>query len=134
MNLNDIHSFNYQVTDADLASTLSLTVSDDFPAVLATSRMIALMELAAAHLMQTRLKPGQLSVGVDVNIAHTAPTLAGRTITLKAQYYEKDRARFLFNVTAYDAGGSIGQGQHSRAIIDTATLLHTANNRGERLD
>ena len=87
-----------------------------------------------AFSLYVECKHGQLSVGVDVKIAHTAPTLAGRTITLKAQYYEKDRARFLFNVTAYDAGGSIGQGQHSRAIIDTATLLHTANNRGERLD
>lgn len=44
---------------------------DDFPDVLATSR--AFMELAAARGMKSALGPGQLSVGVGVDVRHSRP-------------------------------------------------------------
>ena len=55
---------------ADTAKALALEVDDDFPAVFATSRMIALMELAAARLMRPLLKDGELSVGVSLDVRH----------------------------------------------------------------
>jgi len=39
-------------TDRDMASSLSVSEEDSFPDVFATSRMIALMELAGARLMK----------------------------------------------------------------------------------
>ena len=39
--------------DGDMASAFSLSPEDSFPEVLATARMIALMELAASRLMKT---------------------------------------------------------------------------------
>ena len=41
----------YQVQSSDLAKELSNDPQDDFPEVYATSKMIALMELVAARLM-----------------------------------------------------------------------------------
>ena len=49
----------YRVGAADLAKRLSLDAADDFPEVFATSRMIALMELAAARLMRSELEDGE---------------------------------------------------------------------------
>ena len=69
--------FAYRVQEGDLAQILSIDPSDDFPAVFATSRMIALMELAAARLMRSELQSGDLSVGVGVEVKHTAVTLEG---------------------------------------------------------
>jgi hypothetical protein len=56
-----------KVQPSDTAAALSLSAEDAFPAVFATSRMIALMELAAARLMRSMLKPGDFSVGISLN-------------------------------------------------------------------
>lgn len=44
------------VSTADLASTISSDPSDTFPAVFSTSRLVALMEIASAKLLQPLLK------------------------------------------------------------------------------
>jgi fluoroacetyl-CoA thioesterase len=54
----------YKIQSSDLARELSIDLGDDFPEVYATSRMIALMELAAARLMKPLLFKDELSVGV----------------------------------------------------------------------
>ena len=46
------YQFDYVVQTKDLAQELSMDVNDDFPAVFATSRMVALMELTAVSLMK----------------------------------------------------------------------------------
>ncbi|HEY6806265.1 MAG TPA: hypothetical protein VI306_21985 [Pyrinomonadaceae bacterium] len=56
----------FVATDRDMAKALSLSPEDEFPEVFATSRMIALMELAGARLMKRILGPNQLSVGVGI--------------------------------------------------------------------
>ena len=40
------------------------------PAVLASSRLCELMELAAARLMRPRLRPGESSVAVELKLRH----------------------------------------------------------------
>src|ERR1044072_1523867 len=70
----------------DLASSLSSDTGDDFPPVLATARMVALMETAASRVLLPLLGPGELSVGVTVDITHTAPTPMGTEVTATARY------------------------------------------------
>lgn len=65
------------VSAGDTAQALSTSAEEAFPAVFATSRMIALMELAAARLMKPLREPCQLSVGVSVHVRHTATTPVG---------------------------------------------------------
>ena len=48
--------------------TAALAPTDAFPEVFSTSRMIALMELAAARAMRPLLGEGQLSVGVSIMV------------------------------------------------------------------
>ena len=63
MEIESEYQFDYMVQSKDLAKELSIDVNDDFPDVFATSRMVALMELAAARLMKPLLKEGELSAG-----------------------------------------------------------------------
>jgi hypothetical protein len=65
---------------SDTAYALSLSDQDTFPEVFATSRMVALMELAAARLVKPILKDGQLLAGVSVNVQHTAASPLGSQI------------------------------------------------------
>jgi fluoroacetyl-CoA thioesterase len=117
------------VATSDLASALSNDPEHQFPEVFATSRMIALMELAAAQVLRPLLEEGELSVGVTVDVTHSAPTGVGETVSATARYVERDGKLYIFEVTAADAAGEIGRGTHRRAIISTSRLLQGAERR-----
>lgn len=114
---------------SDLASALPLEPRDAFPKVFATARMVALMEIACARLLQPFLKPGELSVGVSIDATHSAPTPEGATVTAIAHYRGRDGKLFVFEVTASDAGGEIGRARHKRAIVDAERLQDRACRR-----
>lgn len=118
------------VKDGDLASILNFQPGDEFPPVFATSRMVALMEVAAARLLSPLLEPGQLSVGTSVEIVHTAATPKGGTVTATATYLGREGKLFRFEVSAADDAGEIGRGTHKRAIVSSERLLAGAAKRG----
>lgn len=113
----------------DLASSISTAGGDQFPAVLATARMIALMETAAARVLQPLLGPGELSVGVTVDVTHTAPTPPGALVVASARYAGSEGKLFVFEISAHDQGGEIGRGFHKRAIVETERLQRAAVKR-----
>ena len=113
----------------DLASSLPIEMGDQFPAVLATARMVALMEIAAARVLKPLLEPGELSVGVTVDISHTAPTPPGAQVITTARYAGREGKLFLFEVSATDPGGEIGRGWHKRAIVTSERLQSGAAKR-----
>ena len=113
----------------DLASSLSAEHGEEFPAVLATARMIALMETAAARVLQPLLGPGELSVGVTVDIIHSAPTPPGVKVTATARYTGREGKLYVFEISAQDAGGEVGRGLHKRAIVETDRLRRAAEKR-----
>jgi fluoroacetyl-CoA thioesterase len=117
------------VGDADLATAFSQPPADAFPPVFATARMIALMEVAGSRVLRPLLRDGELSVGVTVDVTHTAPTPKGATVTAEARFTGMDGKLYVFEVRAFDAGGEIGRGVHKRAIIATERLLLGAARR-----
>lgn len=117
------------VGEDDLAANLTGAPDAEFPRVFATARMIAMMELAAARVLVPLLAPGELSVGVAVDVSHTAPTAPGATVTAEARFTGTDGKLFVFEVTARDASGEVGRGTHKRAVVDVARLVKKANDR-----
>lgn len=113
----------------DLASALPLISSDAFPAVFATARLVALMEIASARLLQPYLSAGQLSVGFGIEVTHSAPTPPGTTVTATARYLGRESKLFNFEIVASDAGGEIGRARHKRAIVDAERLQSSAVRR-----
>ena len=112
-----------------LASSISSETGDEFPPVLATARMIALMEVAASRVLVPLLGPGELSVGVTVDINHTAPTPLGAEVTATARYAGREGKLFLFEVSCADKGGEVGRGCHKRAIVSSERLQSGAARR-----
>ena len=119
------------VRESDCANVLNLSDDprDNFPAVFATTRMIALMELAGARLLHPLLQPDEMSVGAHVDVSHTAATPIGATVTATATYRGRDGKLFLFDVAAHDPAGEIGRGVHKRAIVFRDRLLAGATKR-----
>jgi predicted thioesterase len=129
LNAGDSAQVRLVVQESDTARALSISPEDSFPAVFATSRMVALMELAAARAMRPLLEPGQLSVGVALQVRHTAATPLGSEVRAVATYVGPDGKLFRFQVEAFDDAGPIGEGEHTRAIIDEERLLSGAARR-----
>ena len=109
--------------DASVVVSPDLTVRHllaGMPAVYSTPCMIFLMESAAGHAIQPSLPAGWVSVGVDVNIRHLAPTPVGRTVTALATVTSVTEKLVQFDVIASDGATVIGKGTHSRAPVELA--------------
>ena len=131
MNVGDVSEAAMVVKTEDSAKALAISLEDDFPEVLATSRMIALMELAAARGMKKLLNSDQLSVGVGVDVKHLAATPVGIEVRATATFLGMTGKLYRFKVEAFDAGGLIGEGEHTRAIVSTERLLAGAISRND---
>lgn len=99
--------------------------------VLATPVMIGLMEDAARHLVDSRLEPGQMTVGVNLNITHLAPTPIGMRVTARAELTAVEGRRLTFTVEAHDDREKIGEGTHTRAIITLDRFMAKARQKAQ---
>ena len=129
MELGDFAEAEMLAGPQEMAKALCLASQDDFPEVWATSRMIGLMEIAAARLMRPTLEPGQLSVGVGINIRHTAATPVNSQVRARATFTGREGKLYAFTIEAFDVAGKVGEGDHTRAIISTERLLAGATAR-----
>lgn len=113
----------FKVLPTDLASVVSPDSNDVYPEVFATSRLAAFMEIVCARMLVPHMSKGQLSVGVRVDMMHTAATPVDADVTVQATYRGKEGKLFAFDVVAHDAGGEIGKALHTRAIVDETRLM-----------
>lgn len=120
------------VAPHDLASVLNFEPGDEFPPVFATSRLVALMEVAAARLLRPLQQEGQLSVGVSLDIVHTAATPLGGTVTATAKFVGREGKLYVFEVSAADDAGEVGRGTHKRAVVSAERLLAGAAQRAPK--
>lgn len=87
-------------------------------AAFATPALIALMENAAFNAMKPLLPETQTTVGVEVNVKHLAATPVGMTVRARAELLEMDGRKLVFKVEAWDDAEKIGEGTHTRFIVD----------------
>ena len=99
--------------------------------VLATPIMIALMEGAARTLVDSKLDSGQMSVGVNLNVTHLAATPLGMRVTARAKLLAVEGRKLTFEVEAYDEREKIGEGTHTRAIINLDRFMARAKEKAE---
>jgi len=125
MELGKAYKFESRVTDVDTARAYG---SGDLE-VLATPRLVALMEYAAYTLLEAELEEGQTSVGANINITHTAASPVGISLEITAKITSVRGRTIIFEVTASDEGGEIGKGTHTRVIVDGEKLLAKAKSK-----
>ena len=113
------------VSQDDLASILG-DVDDIFPKVFATSKMIALMEIAASRVLKKLLARGECSVGIEININHVSPTSIGAKVKAQAILIEIVDNIFIFTVKAFDESGLIGEGIHKRSLVNIERIENGA--------
>ena len=85
--------------------------------VLATPRMIALMEECSYKCISGDLEAGASTVGTSLNVKHLSATPVGMEVAVEAEIAEIDGRRVCLSVKAYDECGLIGEGTHERFIV-----------------
>ncbi len=91
--------------------------------VLSTPSMIALMEEAAMHCVAPHLDANQTTVGGHISASHLKATAHGRTITATATLTKVEGRKLQFTITASDEEGLIGEGEHTRFIVDREKFM-----------
>ncbi len=86
--------------------------------IFATPDLVLLLELTAIQALAPYLPETQSTVGTRVDIAHTAATVLGQTVTCTATVIEIDRRRVVFEITANDGVDDIVAGTHERFVVD----------------
>ena len=99
--------------------------------VFGTPFMMGLMEYAAMQCVQPELPEGKGTVGVDIASSHLAPTPVGMMVSATAEVtgVSANGKMITFKVTASDEDGLIGEGTHTRAVIDNARFLQKCNDK-----
>lgn len=119
---------NEAETEVNGNNTASFAKSGSLP-VFATPFMVALMEQAAAELIEPFLQEGITSVGTALNIEHLAATAVGAKVKAVAKLTSFDNRKFTFDVEAYDNAGLIGKGTHERFSVKADKFLKKAEER-----
>ena len=115
-----------------LRFTAQLTVGEEDTAlalgsgelrVLATPRLAALMESAAWQSVAPFLDEGETTVGVRLELEHTAATPVGMTVWAESELIAAEGRKLTFNVQARDESGPIGAAVHERAVVKSGRFL-----------
>jgi len=89
------------------------------PEVLATGFLVGLMEFACIKFINPHIEwPRQQTVGIQINLSHTAATPPGFTVTIKGRLEKVDGRKLSFVLDVSDGMDPIGQATHERFIID----------------
>ncbi len=112
-----------------LAGTATLIVSAEHTApkvgsgmiaVLATPVMINLIEAATLNAVEAHLPAGHQSLGIHLDVRHTAATPVGMRVTATSELLAIDGRTLTFKVEARDEREVIGGGTHQRVVVNVA--------------
>ena len=89
------------------------------PKVFATGFMVGLFEFACIRAINPHIDwPDEQSVGIGINVSHTAATPPGLTVTVKGTLDKVEGRKLTFSLVADDGVDTISKGTHERFIID----------------
>jgi len=113
------HRFTYRVPESKTVPFLFEEADDmqEFPRVFATGFMIGLMEWTCVKLLAPHLDGGEGSLGIHVDVSHSAATPTGFNVTVDAECTQVNGRRASFHVRAHDGVDVIGEGRHDRMIV-----------------
>lgn len=93
------------------------------PDVFSTPALGALVERTAALWLEEHLDAGQMTVGAQIVINHTAPTPEGMTVTASLTVEAVEGRKVDFAWTASDGIDEVGNGTHRRFLVDAGRFV-----------
>lgn len=119
MNIGKCYTSQTIVTADKCASTVGSGDLDVF----ATPAMVALMENAAMLCVASDLEEGSTTVGSAITTSHLRPSPIGATVEATATLTAVEGRKLSFKVVATDEKGVIGEGEHTRFVVDRVKFM-----------
>ena len=114
---------SYTATTTVNPNNTALALGSGDMEVFATPAMVALMENAAMNAVAPLLAEGQTTVGTQISTTHIKASALGATITATAVLTVVDGRSLTFAITAREGDKIIGEGSHTRFIVDRERFL-----------
>jgi predicted thioesterase len=83
-----------------------------------TPDLVRDIEHTCRDLLREHTDPGEDSVGMEIAVRHTAPTLLGMGVEIAATVAAVDGRKIAFAITAKDDVEPIATGTHTRFVVD----------------
>ena len=104
---------------------------DGMPRILCTPWLIWFLEHAARNAVLPLLEPGESTVGVVVNVEHTAATPLGAQVVCRARVIYADGPLISFQFEARDEHENIARGTHKLRVIEAARLARKVQRKAQ---
>lgn len=114
---------SYTATTTVNQNNTALALGSGDMEVFATPAMVALMENAAMNAVAPHLEAGQTTVGTQITTSHIKASALGATISATATLTAVDGRSLTFEITAREGDKVIGEGSHTRFIVDRERFL-----------
>ena len=99
--------------------------------VLATPRMVLMIESTAMKCVAPEIGEGDTTVGTLVDVSHVSASPVGSEVRCRVEVVEVDRARIRFKVSVTDSKGDVGTGFHERFKVHTDKFMAKAASKLE---
>jgi fluoroacetyl-CoA thioesterase len=103
------------------------------PDVFATPRLVGLMERVSAELMNQHLQTGEQSVGISMNLKHTAATPLGMEVRVKTEVTAVEGRKLTFRLEAFDEAEKIGEAVHERFVIQAGKFTSRVEEKAKTM-
>ena len=91
--------------------------------VYATPWFVRDVEYTCRDLILKHTDPGEDSVGIGINLTHTAATPLGMTVEITVTVRTVEGRKVTLDVSAQDEIEPIGKGEHARFVVDVVKTL-----------
>lgn len=118
-----------EISDSVTEKNTAIAMKSGALPVYATPAMMALMEQAAAELVQEYLPEGWTSVGIAMVVAHTSASPVGMKVRAEAKITAVDGRKISYEVAAFDQSGEIGRGTHERFAVNEEKFMKKTNSK-----
>ncbi len=111
------------------AENTAASLGSGFLAVFGTPYLCALVEGACMNAIKDFLDEGEGTVGISVDISHTAATPVGMKVWVETEVVKCEGRKITFTAKAYDEAGSIGEAFHERFVIYNEKFMKKAEGK-----
>ena len=130
------YELRFQVPDTKTVPEL-FPESPEFqamPKVFATGFMVGFIEWACILAVNPHIDyPKEQTVGILINVDHTAATPPGFEVCARVRLVEIDGRRLVFDVAVDDGVDMIGKGTHERFIINSEKFNQKVKRKAEAI-
>jgi fluoroacetyl-CoA thioesterase len=102
--------------------------------VYATPRLVSDIEMTCRELLMAHSEEGEDSVGAEIALKHSAPTLAGSTVEITARVTAVEGRKVVLEVAARDEVEAVSSATHTRFVVDLARRIERLKAKAAKLE